>query len=378
MGSTFRARSCSFKRAMAVALAAGLAFNGMQAVAPAHSNFAAVSSASDTEIDQLAGYYHLKAGQGTVNQFPEDDPELLDAKKEFEEELAAIQAEAKEQGYKIERLDIRFNEYDHFGDFPEWVTLNEDGSFTVAPSLDVKPGLYTFHVLLTVDFKASNDEETLEETYQGYVEYYLEVESTPKPQARAITATVGDPAPNPEQGISNFNDLPHGTKVAWLNDAATDTIGKKTHTAVVTYPDGSTVNINIPITVLVGQEDYEATLGEIKDLQNQADALNKQLNTGLARCVGTVGGSLLALMPAIAITSQLVGGLRYPALDSFIADVQKQIGAFHPGLAKAVDNNRAAIAAAFAGIAVTGLALTPLTCRDASLGEAIAEPLSSH
>lgn len=198
-----------------------------------------------------------------------------------------------------------------------------------------------------------------------------------QPQTKPLLAIMGDKETDPAKGISNLNDLPAGTTVAWKDGVDTEKIGTKNTPAVVTFPDGTTAEVSIPVTVVLNQEDYAATLKELEELKNKAEGLQGQLNTGLARCIGTIGGSLLALMPAVAIASQLIGGLRLPAVDEFIANTQKQLGAFHPGLARAVDLNRGAIAAAFAGVAITGMALTPLTCRDASVGDAIAEPLSS-
>lgn len=380
MGNSSRSRSFSFKRTMAVALAAGLAFNGVQAATPAHLAVTSTAQAQIVDEDPFTDFELPPITQTTQATYPKDDPELFGELIYLFDELRLNRDELKEEGYDPDSLKITVSKYEKRQKFPEWVNLHEDGSFTLEPGLDVEPGTFSFDILVTIEINTVPNESGiyLTEFEGGFFNVTGEVLAAPKPRARTMQAAVGEPAPHPENGIANLSELPHGTKVAWLTDAGTDTIGKKTRTAVVTYPDGSTVNVEIPITVLVNQKDYEDTLSEIKDLQNQADALNKQLNTGLARCVGTVGGSLLALMPAIAIASQIVGGLHYPALDTFIANVQKQIGAFHPGLAKAVDDNRGAIAAAFAGIAVTGLALTPLTCRDASLGEAIAEPLSSN
>ena len=50
---------------------------------------------------------------------------------------------------------------------------------------------------------------------------------------------------------------------------------------------------------------------------------------------------------------------------------------FNPEVAKFVDQNRGAIAAGFAGLGILALLFVPGTCGDASLGEAVAEPLSS-
>ena len=50
---------------------------------------------------------------------------------------------------------------------------------------------------------------------------------------------------------------------------------------------------------------------------------------------------------------------------------------FNPQMAQAVDRNRGAIAAGLAGLGLLALVFVPGTCGDASLGQAVAEPLSS-
>lgn len=133
------------------------------------------------------------------------------------------------------------------------------------------------------------------------------------------------------------------------------------------------------------QDKLDQANGKITDLENNLAAIAKRLgvledrlNTGLGKCVGTVGGSLLALIPAALLASQVIGGTHIEAIDQTIAEMQRQMGMFNPDLAKAVDDNRGAIAASFAGLGLLALLLTPGTCGDASLGHAIVEPLSSQ
>ena len=113
----------------------------------------------------------------------------------------------------------------------------------------------------------------------------------------------------------------------------------------------------------------------IEDLSGRLAEVERRLDTGLGKCVGTVGGSILALLPALAVISQLAGNLRIPGLDQAMSDVQRQLNMFDPRLAKAVSDNQGAIAAGFAGLGILGLLLTPGLCGNASVGEAIAEPI---
>lgn len=118
--------------------------------------------------------------------------------------------------------------------------------------------------------------------------------------------------------------------------------------------------------------------GKLDKAETRIGALEGRLNTGLGRCVGTVGGSLLFLLPAVAIASQLLGGLKISAMDEFLAESQKQLGIWDPNLAKAVNDNRHAIAAVFGGLSLLTLALIPGVCGEASLGKAATEQLSSQ
>ena len=113
----------------------------------------------------------------------------------------------------------------------------------------------------------------------------------------------------------------------------------------------------------------------IKDLSGRLAEVERRLDNGLGKCVGTVGGSILTLLPALAVISQLAGHLRIPGLDQAMADVQRQLNMFDPRLAKTVSDNQGAIAAGFAGLGILGLLLTPGLCGNASIGEAIAEPI---
>ncbi|WP_297849694.1 hypothetical protein [uncultured Corynebacterium sp.] len=116
---------------------------------------------------------------------------------------------------------------------------------------------------------------------------------------------------------------------------------------------------------------------KLEDADKRITALEGRLNTGLGRCVGAIGGSLLFILPAIAIASQLLGGMRIAAIDEFVAQSQKQLGIWDPRLAKIVNDNRGAIAAGVGGLSLLTLALIPGLCGEASLGKAATEQLSS-
>lgn len=132
---------------------------------------------------------------------------------------------------------------------------------------------------------------------------------------------------------------------------------------------------NKKITAL--ETDLALTKIELAEVSGRLAEVEGRLNTGLGKCVGTIGGSLAALVPAVILASQFTGGTNIPQVDNSIAQFQRQLGMFNPQLAQVVDQNRGAIAAGLAGLGLLSLVLLPGTCGDASLGEAAVEPLSS-
>ncbi|MBS5594494.1 MAG: hypothetical protein KHX08_03590, partial [Clostridiales bacterium] len=77
-----------------------------------------------------------------------------------------------------------------------------------------------------------------------HVALYKPVEA----KGKAIT-TVKDSAPSAEDGIENKNDLPDGTKYAWKENPDVSKTGPTTGTVVVTYPDKTTQEVTVNITV---------------------------------------------------------------------------------------------------------------------------------
>ena len=84
--------------------------------------------------------------------------------------------------------------------------------------------------------------------------------------------------PKPEDSISNKNDLPGGTIYEWVDEPDTSTPGDKPVTVKVIYPDGSSEEVDVTITVTPladshdpGYEDASvkpgktATVGQTKD-----------------------------------------------------------------------------------------------------------------
>ena len=68
------------------------------------------------------------------------------------------------------------------------------------------------------------------------------------PTAKPQTVNKGT-TPKAEDSIGNVKDLPKGTKVAFKDPVDTATPGEKDATVVVTYPDGSTEEVPVKVTV---------------------------------------------------------------------------------------------------------------------------------
>ena len=98
------------------------------------------------------------------------------------------------------------------------------------------------------------------------------VEVTPQkddydPQPKAQTITNGD-IPNANESIENVNELPEGTRVEWKNGIVpnTDTPGSVSAKITITYPDNSTDDVDVTITVnkqtTKGDPEIQPTLPE--------------------------------------------------------------------------------------------------------------------
>ncbi|MBU5308897.1 Rib/alpha-like domain-containing protein [Ligilactobacillus saerimneri] len=60
---------------------------------------------------------------------------------------------------------------------------------------------------------------------------------------------------DPEAVVTNKDDLPGGTKIEWGTEPNTDTPGESTGKLIITYPDGS--HVELPVTVTVEEWDNE-------------------------------------------------------------------------------------------------------------------------
>lgn len=96
---------------------------------------------------------------------------------------------------------------------------------------------------------------------------------------------------------------------------------------------------------------------------------------GLEKCVGQLGGGLMALIPLIAVLSQIGQQVHIPGLAEQQTAIQKQLGVYNENVAQFMNKNGGALAAGAIGIGALTLAFLPGTCNDTSIAGALRESL---
>ncbi|WP_289461356.1 Rib/alpha-like domain-containing protein, partial [Lactobacillus intestinalis] len=103
-----------------------------------------------------------------------------------------------------------------------------------------KPGTFDGKVIVTYADK-SEDVVPVKVIVKSLADEYT-------PEGQTVNVKKGQ-TPNAEEGIKNTNELPKGTKYTWKDTPDTSTVGTKSATIVVTYPDGS--KDEVPVKVVV-------------------------------------------------------------------------------------------------------------------------------
>lgn len=109
-----------------------------------------------------------------------------------------------------------------------------------------KPGTFDGKVIVTYADK-SEDVVPVKVIVKSLADEYT-------PEGQTVNVKKGQ-TPNPEEGIKNTNELPKGTKYTWKDTPDTSTVGTKSATIVVTYPDGS--KYEVPVKVVVTKDETQ-------------------------------------------------------------------------------------------------------------------------
>ena len=126
--------------------------------------------------------------------------------------------------------DVLTNE----ADLPEGTTLALENPVDTS-----KPGQQQVTVVVTYP-DGSTDKVTKTVTVRPQSD-------TNTPESQTIDVVEGAKA-YPESAITNIGDLPAGTTFTWATEPDTSTTGTQDAVVRVTYPDGSTEDIPVPVS----------------------------------------------------------------------------------------------------------------------------------
>ncbi|GEB41001.1 hypothetical protein Llac01_03410 [Leuconostoc lactis] len=131
--------------------------------------------------------------------------------------------------------------------------MPEGTKYSYKVPIDTTPG--TKNVVVVVIYPdGSSDEVSVQLTVQLTVQSHAE---TYEPIGQNQTVKVGV-EPDPRELIANSIDLPEGTKYSYKVPIDTTTPGIKNVVVVVTYPDGSSDEVSVQLTVQSHAETYES------------------------------------------------------------------------------------------------------------------------
>ena len=92
-----------------------------------------------------------------------------------------------------------------------------------------------------------------------------------EPEGQTVNVKKGQ-TPDAEEGIKNTNELPKGTKYTWKTTPDTSTVGTKSATVVVTYPDGS--KDEVPVKVVVTDNSQPAEKPDSEKYEPEGQTVN--------------------------------------------------------------------------------------------------------
>ncbi len=129
-----------------------------------------------------------------------------------------------------------------------------------------KPGTFDGKVIVTYADK-SEDVVPVKVIVKSLADEYT-------PEGQTVNVKKGQ-TPNPEEGIKNTNDMPKGTKYTWKTTPDTSTVGTKSATIVVTYPDGSKDEVPVKVVVTDNSQPSEKPDSEKYEPEGQTVNVKK-------------------------------------------------------------------------------------------------------
>lgn len=194
-------------------------------------------------------------------------------------------------------------------DWPEWVTLNKDGTLTAAPDLNVKPGTYQFTSLATFPDESTGEVKNTIVVPAGYKTQgfkYKRKDGLGAKVGRAIDKALGTEKPG-SAGAAQAGTPGDTTTNAAGAPAATDNTGSGTTDGTETVAEGDTETaatttatptdnmVAAPAEVAANEPSTTGTRGAAALQTTGAD------DTGLYGAGAAAGGFALAAAAAFAL-----------------------------------------------------------------------------
>ncbi|WP_204211919.1 Rib/alpha-like domain-containing protein [Corynebacterium urinipleomorphum] len=139
---------------------------------------------------------------------------------------------------------------------------------------------------------------------------------TPKPADQLTPIKVND-TPDPKDYINLPADVPADAKVTFKDRVDTSAEGDKDATVVVTYPDGTTDEIEVKVPV-----------------ERKPAVPNPGTSTGSSwkdlseKCRGSIIGT--SVLGGLGLLLGLISQIRIPAIENANTEIQKRLGIFNP------------------------------------------------
>ncbi|MDK6802842.1 mucin-binding protein, partial [Lactobacillus mulieris] len=202
---------------------------------------------------------------------------------------------------------VSYSDWKQVGEDKSWPKFEAPDIAGYTPSTEsvseVIPNVNTENVTVNITYKADNSGSDRD----------ANTPTDPQPQGQDITTNKGT-TPSPSDGIKNKGDLPDGTKYSWKETPNTNN-GDTTGTVVVTYPDGSKVEVKVTIHVTesnkkIGMEDNKSTIvtsassaNKVKNIANSKQSTLPETGANTSALAG-LGIALMGLASLIFISKK--------------------------------------------------------------------------